>query len=68
MNMEVTLSAVPASSQYRALRILEITPRPAWNAALYALAVHCIPVVLDRQMFDPICASEVIFVAKKGAP
>ncbi len=53
---------------YRYHHLLEITPRPAWNAALYALAVHRIHAVLDRRMFDPSCASEIIIVAKKGAP
>lgn len=53
---------------YRYHHLLEITPCPAWNAALYARAVHRIHAALDRRMFDPSCASEIIIVAKKGAP
>ena len=53
---------------YRYHHLLEFTPSSAWNASLYARAAKRIHAALDRCMFDPACASEIIIVAKKGAP
>lgn len=53
---------------YRYHHLLEITPSSAWNASLYARAAKRIHAALDRRMFDPSCASEIIIVAKKETP
>ena len=49
---------------YRYHHLLEFTPSSAWNASLYARAAKRIHAALDRCMFDPACASEIIIVAK----
>jgi SAM-dependent methyltransferase len=50
---------------YRYHYLLELTPFSAWNAALYARAARFIHFAMERQMFDPACASEIIIIAQK---
>lgn len=52
---------------YRYHHLLELTPSAAWDAALYAAAAGWIHAAVERRMFDPSSASEIIIVARKPA-
>jgi len=50
---------------YRYHHLLELTPRQAWNAVIYARAARWVHAAIARRLFDPACASEIIVIAKR---
>ncbi len=50
---------------YRFHHILELFPRAAWNAALFSRSCRFIHYALERRLFRPDCASEIIIVARR---